>query len=308
MIKKQRGVALITALLVVALAVIAATDMLSRQQLDIRRTATVLNSEQAVLYALGAEAWAAQVLRRDLRNNRHDHRNEVWALQLPPTLVEGGEIGGYLEDLQGRFNLNNLLDKEGQPSAPDREIFARLLDSLELPRSLAQAAIDWIDADIYPQIPDGAEDNEYLGRDIPYRAANRPFVSADEIRLLPGMDGDALQQLRPHITALPQRTAMNINTCTPLLLQAVFKEISAAQAETLLADPPDEGYKSLGEFLQQEALAGLQPPSGVLGVSSRYFVLRAQVEIDGSYALLSSVLYRGDNEIQVVLRSRSGGV
>jgi len=96
-------------LLIVALATVTAVAMTTRQQFDIRRTANLLNSEQAYLYALGGEEWAKQILLRDAAKNKFDHTKELWALPLPPTFISGGNLQGHIEDLQSRFNLNNLV-------------------------------------------------------------------------------------------------------------------------------------------------------------------------------------------------------
>jgi general secretion pathway protein K len=180
--RPQRGVALITALLVVAIATVAAVTMASRQQLDIRRTAGLLHGEQAWAYALGAENWARVVLRRDARNNRIDTLEEDWSTQPPVSFVEGGSIVGRLIDLQGRFNLNNLVQQNGAVDAKALVFYKRLLRRLDLDERLADALVDWIDPDINVRFPDGAEDETYLLVDPPYRTANRPLVDSSELR------------------------------------------------------------------------------------------------------------------------------
>ena len=105
----QAGVALITVLLVVFLASVAAASLASVQQLAIRRSALLLHQQQARLYTFGAEQWAMAILKRDRQQNKTDSLNEDWA-QLPPALpIEGGSMSGRIQDLQGRLNLNNLL-------------------------------------------------------------------------------------------------------------------------------------------------------------------------------------------------------
>ncbi len=144
---RQTGVALITVLLVVFLATIAATALSSVQQLTLRRSTLHLHLHQARLYTLGAEQWAMSILQRDRRDNDTDHLGEDWA-SLPPALpVEGGSISGHLEDLQGRFHLNNLINSEGELDPVWLGHLERLLEHLELESGLAQAIVDWIDAD-----------------------------------------------------------------------------------------------------------------------------------------------------------------
>ncbi len=299
---KQRGVALITALLVTTLATIAAVSMANRQQLDIRRTGNVLNADQAWAYAEGVEDWSRVILQRDLDDNKTDHLNEAWATQLAPIPVEGGQIIGRLEDQQGRFNLNNLFNGEAV-SEPDVALFKRLLVHLELDVALADALLDWMDADLDVRFPGGAEDNEYLLLDPPYRPANRLLGSATEIAAVKGFDAKAVARLQPHVTVLPGRTALNVNTASAELLRLLHDDLTQADAEALVAARGDDGFEKLDDFLAEPALAGREIQVTV-GVASDYFLLDAQVDIGMARSQLYSLFQRHDQGIDVVLRSR----
>ncbi|MDM8569440.1 type II secretion system minor pseudopilin GspK, partial [Thiotrichales bacterium HSG1] len=183
--RNESGVALITVMLIVALATIMAVAMTTRQQLDIHRTANLINVEQAYLYALGGESWMTRILLRD--SKKIDSLQDVWATSIPSLPIPGGYITGQVIDLQGRFNLNNLLQEDGQTSSSDIIILERLLNILELPVSLVQVIIDWIDTN-EEQLLNGAEDNVYLMKEPAYRSANRLFVDPSEVRLLVGTE------------------------------------------------------------------------------------------------------------------------
>lgn len=299
----QQGVALITALLVVALATITAVAMTTRQQLDIRRTANVLNGEQAYLYALGAESWVKRILLRDAKHNRIDSFKDMWAMPLPPLPISGGTVQGQVEDLQGRFNLNNLVEK-GQASSEDMIFFERLLRVLELPPQLAQVVVDWIDNDLEAQMPDGAEDNTYLTKTPAYRTSNTLFSSPSEIRLLAGFDNDSYQKLLPYISTLPTRTPINVNTAPKPVLMALAQGLSETDASVLIADREKKPFESTQDFIVHNALAGLKMESNNLSVVSAYFLLTAQVQIERAGAQLSSVLHREANKIKIIMRSQ----
>jgi len=299
----QHGVALITALLVVALATLTAVAMTTRQQLDIRRTANVLNGEQAYLYALGAESWVKRILLRDAKHNRIDSFKDVWAMPLPPLPIPGGTVDGQIEDLQGRFNLNNLVEK-GQASVEDMRFFERLLRILELPPQLAQVVVDWIDNDLEAQMPDGAEDNTYLTKTPAYRTSNTLFSSPSEIRLLAGFDNDSYQKLLPYISTLPTRTPINVNTAPLPVLMALAQGLSETDASILIADREKKPFESTENFIVHNALAGLKIEAKNLSVVSAYFLLTAQVQIERARAQLSSVLYREANKIKIIMRSQ----
>jgi general secretion pathway protein K len=301
---KQRGVALVTALLVVSLATVAAVAMATRLQVDVRRTGNLLHGEQAYAYALAAESWASVILQRDANDSKIDTLGEDWATALPPIAVEGGYVSGRIEDLQGRFNINNLVGADGKPSEPDLEYFKRLLGLLELETGLATALLDWIDADINATFPDGAEDDSYLRETPPYRAANRPLVSISELRLVKGYSAEIVAMLEPYITALPEPTALNVNTAPALVLQALHAELDPTDAEQIIEARGDDGFPELEDFLALDALAGLQLDVDV-GVKSDWFNVLTDVRIGRGQARLESRLQRSDKALTIGYRVRT---
>lgn len=300
---RQQGVALVTALLVVALATVAAVAMATRLHVDVRRTGNLIHGEQAYAYALAAESWAEVILRRDARDSTYDALDEDWAFALPPIPVEGGYVSGHVSDLQGRFNVNNLLDANGMPDAKSIEYFRRLLNVLNLDPELAAALLDWIDADINATFPGGAEDDTYLLEDPPYRAANRRLVSISELRLVHGFTDDVIKVLAPHVTALPDVTPINVNTATAEVLLALNENMNVQGVETLLADREQHPFQNTQDFLAHDALAGLGITGGV-DVSSHWFLVLTDVSVGIGTAQLESVLKRDQQDVRVVSRTR----
>lgn len=302
-VRTQRGVALLTALLVVAIATVAAVAMANRQQLDIRRTGSLLHGEQAWTYVLGAENWAKVVLRRDVRQSQIDTLAEDWSTQPPASLVEGGSILGRLIDLQGRFNLNNLVTG----SAVDNkalEFYKRLLARLDIDERLADALVDWIDEDINVRFPDGAEDGAYLLLDPPYRAANRPMTDVSELRLVKGYTAEVVDKLLPHVVALPEHTALNVNTADATLLSVVAPGLSASDGEALVEGRGEEGYETVDKFRQESALAGRAVDAGALSVKSNWFLMLSEANIGQGRARLASTLERDRDHVLVIRRQR----
>ena len=300
---RQRGVALITALLVVSLVTVIAVTMATRQHIDVRLTGNLVHGEQAYAYALGAEAWARVILRRDDLQSDHDSLDEDWATALPPLSVEGGQVSGKIEDLQGRFNLNNLIMQDGKVSEADVAYFRRLLELLNLEPSLTDALLDWIDADINVRFPDGAEDENYLLGAIPYRTANRPLVSTSELRLVKGFDPNAIQLLTPYVTALPQRTLINVNTASPVVLLAMHKDFTQSDVDALIAGRGETGYQTVPAFMGQNALAGRALAEPVV-VKSNYFLVRADVIVGQGQTHLESLVERDKGKTRVLSRIR----
>ena len=299
--RRQSGVALITAMIIFALAAIVAADLSWDNALDVRRTRMLLLRDQAAQVALGAEDWIATILRQDLADSDTDHLTEIWASELPPLPIEGGEVFGYVEDLQGRFNVNNLIGGNGDIDEEALEQFRRLLAALELDPRLAGIVADWLDPDVEASFPEGAEDPIYTGRTPPYRTANQLLSSVSELAAIEGMSKPVFDTLEPHIVALPGRTSLNVNTATAVVLQSLDDGMSPGDVETLLAEREQGGFADV-----QNAFASLVTPEVLnsLGESTQYFRLRVTVRIDTVRVTLYSVLQRGpQGGVSPILRS-----
>jgi general secretion pathway protein K len=303
MTQRNRGVALLTVLLVVALATTAAVAMASRQQLDIRRTENTLYQGQALMYLHGVESWSQQFLANDRHDNEIDHNGEDWATRLPPLPVEGGQVQGFLEDLQGRFNLNTL-NQSGEIGKLARERFERLLRQLELNTEIITTIQDWLDTDIEVRFPAGAEDDFYLGLDPAYRTANQNMLSPSELLLLKDLDKEIYEKLQPYVTTLPENTSININTASAEVLLSLADDLSKSEIESLLKKREDKAYQSVEDFLAEEIFAGKNIPLEGLSVNSDYFLMQAQADIGHVQQTLTSIFVRDDEgRIQTILRS-----
>lgn len=303
--KRQRGVALITAILIMALITTLTYSLEWDNSLDLRRTYVSMYREEAIQAAMGAESWVLGILRQDLEDSDADHLGEIWASDIPPLPLDGddiqGEIFGQIEDLQGRFNINNLIDGEGEVDQPTLEQFRRLLLALGLDVRFAGIAADWLDADRDAGFPDGAEDSIYTGIVPPYRTANQILSSTSELAALEGMDKATLDTLLPHITALPGRTRINVNTATGPVLQSLDENMSAADVERLMSEREESGFSDLGN-----SFSSLVTPEVLnqLEESSDYFQLKVIVRVDTVRITYFSLLERGpQGDVTPILRS-----
>jgi general secretion pathway protein K len=299
--RRDRGVALITAILITALAGSVAAGLAWDSALDMRRTTVLLVRDQALHVAMGAESWLASVLRQDLEDSQTDHLGEIWASDLPGLPIDGGEVFGSVEDLQGRFNLNNLIGQDGQVDEASLEQFQRLLLALELDPRLAGIAADWIDADQEAGFPDGAEDPIYTGFVPPYRTANQVLSSASELAALEGIDKASLDILLPHVVALPGRTGVNVNTATGPVLQSLSEDISPQDVERLLAERADAGFADIttafSSLVQPDVLNQLEE-------TTSFFQLKVIVRIDTVRITYFSLLERSPRgDVAPILRS-----
>lgn len=299
--KKEHGVALITALLVVAVATAAAVAMASRQQIDIRRTGNLLQVEQAALYLQAVEDWSGKVLERDRRNNATDALGEDWALLLPPVPVDNGQLAGHIIDLQSRFNLNNLVQM-GTVNKIELQRFRRLLANLQLDPELATAVIDWLDSDINYTLPSGAEDDTYLLRTPPYRAANGPMASVSELRLIAGFERDSYRVLEPYVTVLPNPCSLNLNTAPLPLLMTLDDGLDLGSMEEFIAARGNKGFATVAEALRHEAFAGHRVDEKGLSVASNWFMVISDLQVGRIYRRAYSVLARADSGLTTTYR------
>jgi len=276
----------------------------SRQELDVRRTSNLLEADQAYAYALGVETWAQIILERDLKDGQNDHLGEAWATIIPPIAVTGGVVAGRIEDLQGRFNINGLINKDKKPVELRVKQFERLLEAVGLNRELAQTLLDWMDTDINSRFPEGAEDENYLAGKPAYRAANGPLVSISELRLVKGFDAKAMAALAPHIAVLDKDTTLNVNTATVAAIQSLAENVSRIDAERVIEDRGEEGYKIIEDFLRHPSLAGREVDRSSLSLDSEYFLLHAEVKIGNVRTRMYSAIYRGEKGAKVLMRTR----
>lgn len=270
--RRQRGLAVITAILVVALVASAASFMAWQQQLWVRQVENLNAQAQSRVVVLAALQWARSALAQDARDNAVDHLDEGWAQPLAPLPVEGGELAGSVADQQGYFNLNSLV-RDGKTSATDLAVFRRLLELLDLPPDLANAVVDWIDPDGEVSYPGGAEDMDYLGLEPPYRAGNRMLTTVDGLARVKGFDAETLARLRPFVTVLPQPTQINVNTAVAELLAAAVPDLALDQARILVDARAGQHFKDLADFRARLPKTVTQLNETVLAVGSRYFLV-----------------------------------
>jgi general secretion pathway protein K len=326
--RRQRGIAALTAMLVVTIATVLAVELVWDLNLDLRRTETMLAREQGLQVAYGLELLAAQLLEADFEDDTeggglgNDDLLESWAEQYSFPF-EGGQVVGQLADLQGRFNLNNLVTINGARrtggNEPDliKEQFRRLVriataelerDQQVDPDAVVESVIDWLDAD---QLADlgGAEDGFYTTLDPPYRAANFWFTSVSELQAVNGITPDAFRALSGLVSALPPSQAarpINVNTAPQAVLRSLSDEVTDAQLADWVERQQSQPFEQLQPDFFGEGSGALDatqfPP---LGIQSGFFQLTVIVSIGTTRLTLYSLLEREITTGAVTTRYRS---
>jgi len=302
--RRERGLAAVTAILVVAVAASAAVLMLAQQSAMLDQVSLITSRAQADLYAQAGLDWARGVLSEDARTaGAVDSLDEPWAQPMVGLPIERAVVAGAIADEQGKYNLNNLLNGT-QKSPADMEIFRRLLASLGLEPDLAYAVLDWIDADADLSGNGGAEDAYYLSLPTPYRAANQPMVQVEELYRVRGFDAAAVAKLRPYVTALPGRTPVNANTAPAPVLAAILPEVAASKIAQMVKD------RASRPFLTKDQVArwAKESPVGVvsdnLDVRSAFFSVLIQVAQDDVQLANDALVQRGQNAATTVVWRR----
>ncbi len=265
-INRQRGVALLMVLFILALMMILASAMTERTAVMYQHTAVTLDNLQARWYALAAENMAAALLQRDaLDSPSQTNLAQTWAQEGRRFTLDDGEIRATIRDGHACFNLNAInhrTDEAGDGTPYPTDVFVRLLALLGEPplraSQIAAALGDWTDSDGQQRL-NGAEDEVYMAQTPGYLAANQPMQDVSELRLLAGMDAALYQRLLPFVCVQPDDALqVNVNTLRPsqaALLVALFPgDLTLQEAQQLLHNRPRTGWSSVAAFLAQPTL------------------------------------------------------
>ncbi len=214
---KQRGTAIVTVLLVLAVISVIATSLMVQQRIDIRRTQQIVTANQAYRYAQGVTYWAIGVIKQDNEQNTVIAKSkEEWTQKLEAQLTRNSPaiITGELLRLEQRININAL--GVGTITADFlsylKENFPEMGD--KAPTELIRQINNWV-KDNNTKEPDPTSlgenstdlDSDYQKLNPPYRVAHSPMVSQSEMRLLKGVDADLYQKLLLKLVALPSLEA-----------------------------------------------------------------------------------------------------
>ena len=310
--KQQRGVALITILIMVALATILAATIAKRQMSTTEDTAYLIRQNQSLLYAKSAEAFFSELLIQDSQNAPNvDDLQETWAKPMPPFPVDGGTISGLIVDESGKFNLNSLLKSDGTPNDVAKAYFEKLLQRVGLPAELSQAVIDWQDPDDATVGSMGAESSYYQGLTKPYLTPNSKFRSVEELKLVRGFEGNKYNLIEAYVTASPDiNSKININTAPALVLASIDPNIDVNAVNSLLEEKLGklEHFNNASELLTTAPFSNIDQTSQdianrLFDIKSNYFKAQTEVVLNNRKRQFSSYLYRNNKQVYVYTRS-----
>jgi len=332
--KRQTGVVLIVVILAIVLMVTLLAIMIEDQHIFIRRLGNQKVTEQGYQYTQGLNAWAEQVLHEDA-NRTVDHLEEDWAKFGRPeeersesesesfsldrstaaaeeeadeekATIDFGidEVEATIEDLQGRFNLNNLA-AVGPQAAAQKRIFLNLLELLEVGEfderdRLHGALVDWIDENDLTT-PNGFESGDYGSKSVSYFAADQKLTSIGELRFVEGFTEEIIRKLKPYVAVLPVENArININTTTTEVLASLSSatvndtgSVAAFLARRL--EPGFQGFNDVNEAgtaINGVSVTGAPFTPNMMQVTSQFFQINAKVTLGNNVFCMESLVLR----------------
>jgi general secretion pathway protein K len=320
-LRHQRGVALLAAILLVAIATVLAAAIAFESAMAARRGAASLSFDESVLVAEGAEALAASALRDAASTTGStqapDSFVSSWAQPLPPTeIVPGVMLQASLEGLEGRFNLNSLVarkdpaDTVGTVDPEALKIFEQLLEMVGLETKWAGEIADWV-TQHDRTLPDGLGDNDTTGQTPPYRVANTFITSTSELLALPEFGRERYLKLAPYVVALPPDAKINVCLASGFLLDAMSGSGNQywSLGSALLEERKKQCWPTIAAYQPTVSAADwatLQPQTR-LQETSNYFRLTSLITIGDTDFTLYSLLKRnatsGQKTVRVLQRS-----
>ena len=303
---RQRGVAVITALLLTALAITVVASLFWQQQVQVRSMENQRLRLQTQWAMRGMVDFARFWLRQD--NPSLTALDGVWATPIEEARLDDyvdrekvdtekfdATVSGRALDAQARFNITNLATT-GVVNPPYVKAYQRLLANLQLDSSLAQATADAVlRARPKPRAPDGGTDGKTPATPAATGGSSEPvaFTQVEDLLAVPGYTPQAIEKLRDFIIVLPKPTAVNVNTASAEVLSAIT-DMSVSEASALTLSNPRKKFVDRANF--QNNINGKMPIDGVeIDVKSQYFLTVIRVRLDRAALDAQALVWREPN-------------
>lgn len=258
-VDSQRGVALLTILLLVVSITVVAGAMLASQKIAIRRSGLLFDQNQLLQDIDAGQQLAVTMIRADANLNDTDSTQDIWAKPVPPYTLGTHSIGIKIRDEASRFNINNLY-QNGAVDSNALAVFQRLLTQLNLTPDIAIAVLDYQDADseVYQDGGDEStvynqQSNSSVDNDLP----NQRLVNIDQLQNVKGINAEVLAVLRPYIAVVPHYLPINMNTASPVILAALIDGATSQQMQTIVDLREKQVFESIDEIWQLPILGSL---------------------------------------------------
>jgi len=305
---RERGVALVMVLGMVALVSAWAATAIGEDWISLRRAENMALSTRAWMAAESGLELARIVLREDANDSQKDDLTEIWAQPTPPFDIDDGMISGSIVDANRYMNLNDLVNADGEVQDDMAAMLRRLFTLVGLSEGLVDALADWVDADNAPYGAHGAESFAYS--DKPYGVKNAQLDRLEEVLLVDGFEAEMLDVLRNVVIVRPSKgiTPININTAQGEVLMALADAISESDVEAILNQRDSSPFETVQSLTTQPQFSSWAPGLNVerLSVSSDAFIVRSQARFGRVLWGEEMMLGRKGSALSVVYRQRMG--
>jgi general secretion pathway protein K len=289
---RQQGVAVVTALLLTALAVTIVTGLFWQQQVQLRLVENQQTRLRQQWLMRDLMDWARLMLIEDDRTSTVDYENEAWTRplaaqpQVDPSDARPAVLSGVISDAQSRFNITNL-SEGGTINLNETAVFERLLNNLRLNGQLARATADSLAA--LQRTDTGDIDT-----------ARMRLWQLDDLSLVSGFTPEIVGKLREFVVVLPRATQINVNTAPAQVLAALFPAMSTSDAASLVADRRRAYFRDAADFTQRLQVRNLPAPRVQIGFGSRFFLARGKVVIGDGELQTESLIERNAGQTKVL--------
>ncbi|MFZ4760675.1 MAG: type II secretion system minor pseudopilin GspK [Burkholderiaceae bacterium] len=303
---RQRGAAIITAMLVVTLASVVVSGLFWREHVAVRSIENRLALAQNRWIERAALDWAKVILRGDLRAGPVDHLGEPWAVpvldtRMDETVTAGAKLNegarnallaGQISDAQARFNLTSLANTNGLRSDPAVKAFRKLLSVVGKPESVADLVVERV-LQSQPRNLDG--------RAVP--AQRPPMTRLADLLDIPGLDPSVVPALEPHAIVLPRATTVNVNTAGAEVLAAMIEPLDLSSARRFVARRERTFYRTI-EQAANEIDGRPSLNASLLSVGSSFFLVSGVIRYDRVESQTETLLERMSDRVEVVWQLR----
>ena len=296
----QQGVAIITALLLTALAITLVASLFWQQQIQVRAVENQRLQLQKQWILRGALDWAKLILREDGKYSSTDDLTEPWAVPLADTSLdqyvqknEDQEIAklavlsGSIQDAQSRLNLTGLATA-GKINEKEILVFERLLSSLQIETTLARQAANQIAASQQNE-SGGVSSVRYLG-----------FQYTNDLLSVAGFTPEIVNALQDYVIFLPRETTINANTASEFVLSAALAPLSLADAKALIAKRSQSPFHNLNELTAQLAGTQTEIDAHKISLATNYFLVHGRISLQQNGLQIVALVERNDRNTAVI--------
>lgn len=305
---RQRGVAVVTALLLTTLAITIVASLFWQQQVQVRSIENQRLQLQKQWILRGALDWARLILREDAKFSSLDGLDEPWAVPLSETrldqYVENGRsdadasdaaLSGGIVDAQSRLNLTNIAPN-GAINQDEVQAFGRLLSTLRLDPALAQktaelmrstSALPAAQGQGQPPVAQGSASQQL------------PVTQVDDLLAVDGFTPEAVEQLRAFVVVLPRATQVNVNTASAEVLAARIPNLTPGDAAAIVNARQTASFRDMADFSRRLS-SGLGGQVSSLSISTNFFLVNGRVRMARAGLEVQALIERNGTKTNVV--------